>query len=84
MQHIYQKIVIKVHHPNRYFWQKEKEKEKNVMGEIGGGNPRKENDNYGMAVKCQALYYVLSCVLLYIILLHLYSHPNGGVVIPIF
>lgn len=54
------------------------------MGEIGGGNPGKENNNYRVAVKCQALYYVLSCVLLYIILLHPYSHPNGDGVIPIF
>lgn len=81
IQYKFQKIVTKVHHPKRYFGKKKK---KNVMGEIGGGNPGKENNNYGVAVKCQALYYVLSCVLLYIILLHPYSHPNGDGVIPIF
>lgn len=26
------------------------------------GNPGKENDSHGMAVKCQALYRVISCV----------------------
>lgn len=58
------------------FWLK---KIKNVIGEIGGGNPGQENDSYG--ITCQA--YTVS-FMYFIISLHFRNHPIRAVVIPIF
>lgn len=48
------------------FWQKKKDK---VMGEICGGNPRKENDGYGVAVRHYTISFM--CFIL------LYPHPHS-------